>query len=195
MIHPNFVVLGFILNLIGSFSYIVETIKGKIKPNRVSWFLWALSPLIAFFAEINQGVGIQSLITFSVGFVPLLVFIASFVNKKSVWKLQAFDFICGALSIIGLILWQLTKVGNIAIVFSILSDGLAAVPTVVKSYTNPDSENYIVYLFTTFNAIITLMTINIWNFANYAFPVYILILDVLLVVLIKFRPRKILTHK
>lgn len=194
MINENFVILGFILTLIGGFSYLVDTVKGKIKPNRVSWFLWAVAPLIAFYAEIKQGVGIQSLMTFSVGFVPLLVFFATFTNKKSVWKLGRLDLMCGLLSIIGLVLWQITKIGNIAISFSILADGLAAIPTVVKSYTAPESENYKVYLFSMANAILTLFTINVWNFAHYAFPFYILLIDVILFVLIKFRLGKILSY-
>lgn len=195
MINPNFVIVGFILSLIGGFSYFVDTVKGRIKPNRVSWFLWSLAPLIAFAAEIKQGVGIQSLMTFSVGFIPVLVFLASFVNKKSYWKLGALDFICGALSLVGLLLWQITKVGNIAIAFSILADGLAAVPTLVKSYVAPETENYQVYLFIFFNSAITLLTIRIWNFAHYAYPVYILLLDLALFVLIKFKIGKFLRQR
>jgi len=72
-------------------------------------FLWALAPLIAFAAEIKEGVGIQSLMTFMVGFTPLLVFLSSFANKQSVWGLKRFDFICGVLSLFGLFLWYATK--------------------------------------------------------------------------------------
>src|SRR3990167_6200007 len=109
MLHPNFVILGFIIGLVGSLSYLIDTIKGKIKPNRVTFFLWALAPLIAFAAEVKQGVGIQSLLTFSAGFIPLLIFIASFLSKKAAWKLHKFDFLFGGLSLLGLVLWYITK--------------------------------------------------------------------------------------
>ena len=82
MLNPNFIILGVILQFVGGMSYLIDTVKGKIQPNKVSWLLWAIAPLVAFVAEIKQGVGIQSLATFIVGFVPLLVFIASF---RSVW--------------------------------------------------------------------------------------------------------------
>lgn len=94
MLNENFVILGAVILAIGSLSYLIDTLKGKVKPNRVTFFLWALAPLIAFAAEIKQGVGIQSLMTFMVGFSPLLIFLASFVNKKAEWKLGSFDFIC-----------------------------------------------------------------------------------------------------
>lgn len=183
MINENFVIFGFILQALGSLKYIIETIKGRIKPNRVTFFLWALAPLIAFAAQINQGVGIQSLLTFSVGFFPLLILIASFVNKKAEWKLEKFDFICGALSLIGLLLWYITRQGNIAITFAIFADGLAALPTIVKTYRYPETENGWLYLTRVIYALLTLLTIKNWSFAYYSFPLYILIVDIVIFVL------------
>jgi hypothetical protein len=187
MLHPNFVILGILIHFIGSFSYLVSTIKGETNPNRVSWFLWALAPLIAFAAEIKEGVGIQSWMTFAVGFSPLTIFLASFINKKSFWKLKPFDLICGALAIIGLLFWNITKNGNLAIFFGILADGMAAIPTIIKSYHFPKTENYHVYLGAAVSAAITMLTIDNWNFANLGFPLYIFILCAGLVFLIKFR--------
>ncbi len=187
MINQNFIFIGLLLQAYGGWQYFIDTIKGKIQPNRVSWFLWSFAPLIAFAAEVKQGVGLQSLTTFIVGFIPLVVFIASFVNKKAVWKLGVFDFICGLLSVLGLILWLVTKVGNIAILFSIFTDALAAVPTIVKSYKAPESESVGVYSFGVINAAITILTIRQWNFANWGYPVYLLFLDILITVLITFK--------
>ncbi|MBW7959961.1 hypothetical protein H3C65_00490 [Patescibacteria group bacterium] len=187
MIDERFIFLGFSLSLYGNLSYLIDTIKGKTKPNRVSWLLWSIAPLIAFFAEIQKGVGLQSLMTFSVGFGPLLIFLASFLNKKSYWNLNKFDYFYGLLSAIGIIVWKLTGEGNIAIFFSVLVDLLAGIPTIIKSYIAPESESYSVYLFSSFNAIITLLTIKTWTFAHWAFPVYILLIDVVLFSLIKFQ--------
>jgi hypothetical protein len=187
MISENFVFLAAALNLIGSLGYVRDTLWGHTKPNRVTWFLWALAPLIAFGAMIDEEVGVQSLMTFMVGFGPLLVFVASFVNRKSVWRLGRFDYICGALSLIGLLLWLITGEGVIAIAFAILADGLAAAPTVRKSYIAPETESGLVFLLSAISAGVTLLTIDEWNFATYGFPVYILLVCVLLFSLIHFR--------
>lgn len=192
MINENFVILGAIFNLIGGVSYISDTIKGKIKPNRVSWLLWGIAPMIAFAAEIKEGVGIQSLMTFIVGFTPLMIFIASFVNKKSYWKIGKFDIFCGLLSVLGLILWYLTKTGNIAILFSIFSDFVAGIPTIIKAHKYPETENYIEFSFSFVNASLTLLTMKIFNFANLAFPFYIFFFDLVMIMLIKFKLGKVL---
>jgi hypothetical protein len=83
MLNQNFVIIGALIGAAGSLAYLVDTVKGKIKPNRVSFLLWSIAPFIAFAAQIAQGVGLESLMTFSTGFLPLTVFIASFVNKKA----------------------------------------------------------------------------------------------------------------
>lgn len=194
MLNENFVIIGVILQSIGGFSYLIDTIKGKIQPNKVSWLLWSIAPLVAFAAEISQGVGIQAFTTFIVGFVPLVIFIASFTNRKAEWKLGKLDIICGILSLSGVILWGVTKVGNIAILFSIIADGLAAVPTIVKSYSHPESENDLVYLFGVINAGIGLLVIKAWNFEHYGFPVYLFVVCSILVLLIRFKLVKKLSN-
>lgn len=187
MIDEKFIIIGAILSIIGQISYIIDTVKGRIKPNRVTWFLWALIPLIAFVAEIKQGVGLVSLMTFIVGFGPLMIFFASFVNKKAYWKIRKLDIFCGFLSIIGLLLWYVTRNGNLAILFSVLADGAAGIPTIVKAFQIPESENYQIYMFSAINAAITILAIKTWNFAHFGFPLYILLLCLLMIILVKFR--------
>jgi hypothetical protein len=149
--------------------------------------MWALAPLIAFAAELHEGVGIQSLTTLMAGVCPLLVLIASFVNRQAVWQLTKFDFLCGVLSLLGLTLWLLTRHGDIAIIFSVAADALAAVPTIRKSYTHPESEGWINYLAAAFASIVTLLTIRHWTFANYGFPLYLMSVCLLITSLVRFK--------
>lgn len=186
MINEQFVLVGAALNLIGSLSYLRDTIRGKTKPNRVSWFLWALAPLIAFGAQIDDGVGFSALMTFMVGFGPLLIFLGSFVNRRSEWRLNQLDLVCGILSILGLALWLTTGDGILAIIFAIVADGLAAVPTLVKAYKEPKSENWHAFLLGAISAGITLLTIDNWDFAHVGFPAYIFAVCIALFILIKF---------
>jgi len=192
MISENFIYFGVFLNSIGSVVYITDTIKGTTQPNRVTYFLWALSAMIAFASQVSQGVGTQVLLSFIVGFWPLLVLISSFLNKKSYWKITKFDIVCGVFSLFGLILWIVTKVGNLAIVFAILADTLASFPTIKKSFTNPESETIWPYFFGAIFAGLVILTIKNWNFETYGYPFYILTMNIILTTLIKFDFKKLL---
>jgi hypothetical protein len=187
MLDSHFVIIGTLIGTAGSVAYLIDTLKGKVKPNRVSFLLWSIAPLIAFFAQIKQGVGLEALMTFSTGFQPLTVFIASFVNKQAEWKLTRFDLICGILSLVGLVLWMITRVGNVAIFFSIVADGLAAVPTIMKAYKYPDTEIAWPWIATVFGVILTLLTLSTFTFANSGFILYILIENILIYSLVQFR--------
>lgn len=187
MLNENFVILGAFINLLGGISYIKDTLQGKVQPNRVSWGLWAVAVLVAFSAEVSQGVGIQSLATFMVGFIPLLIFLASFINKKAYWKIGRFDILCGTLSIIGLVLWQITKVGNIAIIFSIFADLSAGIPTLIKAYKYPETENWIEFISSFISVSIAMLTVKTWTLAYYGFPLYIFFYDLAAFLLIKFK--------
>jgi hypothetical protein len=187
VINEKFVLVGALLNLIGSGTYAFNTIKGKTKPNRMTWFLWALAPLIAFGAQFGEGVRWASLMTFMVGFGPLLIFISSFINRKAYWKITKLDIVCGLISVFALALWLITGTGLIAIMFSILADLIAGIPTLAKAFYEPESEHPSVFRNGAISAAITLLTIKEWQFANYGFALYILLICIVIYTLIKFK--------
>lgn len=194
MISENFVYLAVAISLIFSAKYISETIKGRVKPNRATWLMISITPMLALAGELDKGVGIRSLVTFMSGFIPLLIFIASFVNKKSYWKLTNTDYTLAGLSVVGLVLWRLTGEGNLAIVFAILADGFAFAPTIIKAYSFPETEDHIVFVGGAISAIIGLLVLDSWTFADWAFPIYLLIADLTMVYLVGIRQKKHSSH-
>ena len=181
------VFIGAAVQLLGIFSYIKETLRGNTKPNKVTWLMWSVAPLIATFAALADGVGWSVLPVFIAGFGPLLVFIASFVNKNSHWELETFDYLCGFCSVLALVLWGITKEPVIAIVFAIASDGFAAIPTLVKSWKYPETETATAYTTGLFSALTSFTAIKIWNFSSYAFPAYLVIAETLFILSIYHR--------
>jgi len=179
------VIFGACLQLFGIFSYIKGTIKGTTKPNRVTWILWAIAPMIATIAALSEGVSWAVLPTFMAGFGPLLVFIASFINKRSYWKLTKTDYTCGAFSILALILWGITKDANIAILFAILSDLTAGIPTLIKSWKEPKSESAAPFLAGLVSTSTSFFAITMWSFAEIAFPIYLVAINIVLILTIK----------
>ncbi|MBW4061000.1 hypothetical protein HJC99_00255 [Candidatus Saccharibacteria bacterium] len=137
MLDSRFLYLAAVIELIGVAAYAFDTFKGNTKPNRVTWLLWTVVPFIAFFAQISEGAGLATILTLAVGLGPLLVLLASFLNKQSYWQVTKFDLICGVISVLALILWYITGKGNVAIIFSMLADFMAAVPTLVKAWKYP----------------------------------------------------------
>jgi len=176
------VFVGAIISLVfGVLPYIKDTLRGNTKPNRVTWLIWALAPLIATFAAIADGVGWSVLPVFMAGFGSLLIFVVSFVNKNSYWKLETFDYFCGFCSLLALALWAITKEPVVAIILAIVSDGFAAVPTLIKSWKHPETETLAAYIAPLFGILTGFTAIKTWNFSSLAFPIYLLIISILII--------------
>ncbi len=187
MLDERFVIVGFILNFLGSLSYFLAVLRGQAKPNKVSWFLWGIFPLIAGIAQLDQGVGLQALPTFSATFCSFVVLLAAFFNKKAYWKLGALDWVCGALAGLGYILWQITDWPNLALMFAILADFLAGVPTIVKAYKSPETESSWTFLLGFINYVLGLLTLQALDFAHLSFPLYAGMMCLTFFALIQFR--------
>jgi hypothetical protein len=174
------VIIAAFASLIAALVYVRSMVVGGTKPNRVTWLMWTIAPLIAAAAEVSNGVGWAVLPVFMAGFSPLLILTASFLAKKAYWKLSTFDYVCGALSGLALIMWWLTKDPNVAIVFALASDALAAVPTLTKAWKNPKTESVWPFIVGVFAAASSLAVASLWTFSEYAFPSYLIMVNVLI---------------
>ena len=188
MINVNWVYLGSAIGALGTAVYLRDTLRGTTKPNRVTWLLWAVAPLLAAAVELDEGVGLRTLPTFMIGFMPLLVFIASFHNPASVWRIRRIDYVCGVMSLVGTVAWLVTRNGVLAISAAIAADFMAGVPTLMKSWTHPETETVHTYLGAVASMVILLLTIEHWTFDVAAFPLFIACIASVEVVLVGLEP-------
>ena len=137
MLPPQIVYITVVVSLIGASFYIRNILKGKTRPNFVSWFFWMLAPFVGVFLQLKAGAGLSVLPVFMAGFIPFLVLVASVLKRNAYWKITFFDVACGIFAFVALILWILTQNTALSILFAILADALASVPTLVKTYKFP----------------------------------------------------------
>ena len=173
MINENWIYLGTAIGAAGAAVYLRDTLRGTTQPNRVTWLLWAVAPLLAAAVALNGGAGLRALPTFMVGFMPLLIFIASFHNDAAVWKVRRMDYACGAVSVIGTVVWLVTRNGVLAISAAIAADFLAGVPTLMKSWTHPQTETVHSYIGALISMVVLLLTVDHWTFDVVAFPLFV----------------------
>lgn len=193
MIPSYFLWLAPLISLTGGAFYIRSTLKGQTKPNRVSWVLFALIPIIAAAAALKEGAGLAVMPTIAAGLSPVLVVIVSFWNKNAYWKISKLDIVCGVLAVLAIVLWVSTDNPLLALAFAILADALASVPTIIKSWKHPETENFLGYTPAIINATMAFFVIGVTHltFANFGFSTYLLVTCITLVVIILARkPRR-----
>ena len=177
------VIISACVMLYGGYAYFVDTLSGKTKPNRVSWFMWALAPLVSIGAAFSADADIWASVRVIVGgIVPALVFFASFINRNSYWRLTPFDLICGVLSLIALVFWGLVDSPLVAILLATAGNTFASIPTFFKAWNYPETETRLTYVTSFLSAILIVPAIPEWNIENAAFQIMLIVTTACLLV-------------
>ena len=179
--------LGAALSVAGTWNYVVATLKGHTKPNRVTWIMWAVAPLLAFAIEVQQHVGVSSFTTLLFGIMPIFVLIASTKNPNGQWKISVFDAVCGVVSIIGLVVWLSTNHPTWGLVAQVVADAVAGLPTLHKAMRHPQTESPFAFLTGVVNSALALLVLHHWTTSGALFPLSILIMNSLIVFFIVTR--------
>ena len=175
------VLLSILISVCGSIPYIRNTISGKSKPNRVTWGMWALAAMTSAGAAIGAHADPWTTSrVFMAGFMPFIIFLVSFVNTKSYWKLTPFDFVCGIFSLGALIAWLIVDSNKVAVLLALAGDAIATLPTIIKAWKHPETETGTLYIASIISAALILPAIPVWNVVNSAFQIYLLIITSIL---------------
>ena len=178
------IIIAIVLRLAGGLGYLLATIRGRVRPSAVSWFFWGITPMITFAVQMQQRVGLQSLVTLALGVGPLAIFLVTLYKHHKKLRFTIADIICACFAATGLTLWLITSNPLIAIACGILGDFFSAVPTITKSYHHPETEHAMPYFLSALSMAVALYALTEWSFVNYGFTLYMLVINVVFVVII-----------
>lgn len=194
MLPEYFALISTAIVSLGALQYLYLTIKGDVQPNRVTFLFWGLFPLIAFFAQYYEEVSAVIWITLSTALLPLAIVAVSYINPAAYWRLRPRDYYLGALAVSTIILWFVTEDAVLAIVLAVTADFLAGIPTLIKSYTHPFSEDWQPYALNALGFIIGVFSIQEWVAAEYVYLIYLAVITSIFTILIYTR-QSILKNK
>ena len=187
MLDPNWVFVSAALGLVGSVRYGIATLAGTAQPNLVTWTLWAGAPLIAFFAQLDAGVGLPAVLTLAAGVGPVIVVASALITTHGRAQLGVFDIACAIIAAFALVVWLGFDAAPLAVIFAVGADAAAALPTIRKAWRDPTSENLLFYVLVGLGATITLFTLVTWTPADWVFATYMLALCLLIIGVVTLR--------
>lgn len=153
--------------------YIVDIIRGKSRPNIVSWFTWSLLTGIAMAAAFAAHEPRTALLLLGETTGTLLV--AVFGLKYGYAKLSLFDGLCQTGAITGLILWLVFNSPTVATISVITVDMLAALPTLKHSWVDPQEETWQTYMLVVVASVLTIISLPHYSINSATFPFYYLL--------------------
>ncbi len=177
--------------LIGCLPYLRDIYKNNAQPHVLSWLGWGFITALGAFAMLADGSGWTVAILFTNTFVCFLVAIYSAIKGNGVWSTTIFDYVFFGIGILGLILWQTLDLPVLALICAIIADFSFGVPTIIKTFKNPDSETWLPWFMSMMAGLFSLFTIQGLLFHEVAYPLYLFIYDMtLLLIVIKIIKKK-----
>lgn len=186
------IIAGFI-GLLGYLPYIITTFKGKTKPNRATWWVWGLLGIIQvisyYYSELKIDGAIWLLICYAI--CQMIMAILSIQFGEGGWN--KLDKMCLVGVVFSLFLWQWFNSASITLIFTVIVDIFGALPTVVKSYYEPQKESSFSWTIFLIANSLNLVAIGEWSLRS-IYPFYLFCLSLTLTLLLhRYRITKKLT--
>ncbi len=182
-------IIAGVIKLVGLVPYVKDIFRKKTKPERATWWIWSILNAVALAALIDAGgkwqlimVACQTLITGLIAVLSLKYGYGTFRRK---------DVVSIAAAVVGVILWQLTSQPLLALLVVIAVDALAAALTAVKTWEDPSTETLVSWVMSTLGDFFGVLAVGALNFTQLSYPVYILIADAAVMLIIVYRRKQI----
>lgn len=164
--------------LIGIYSYSLyyrDIFAGKTKPHRFTYLVWTLLTLISFAGQVTSGAGPGAWVMGLSVLGNAGIFILSFKYGEKEIVIADWLALFGAL--LALISWVITKTPTLAAILVSITDALALVPTIRKSYHKPYDETLISYFIGGLQFAISLFAIQSYSIATTFYPASIALIN------------------
>lgn len=152
--------------------YLWSIFFGTTRPSIISQSLWFLFVVIALAGQYaaegfswSMATGIATA-TNNLVLVVICLFGYGYAGHSRI------DWISAGLALVGLVLWQITQIPEIAIGFAIVATAAAGLPTYRKTFYFPETENTLTWFLIFVSAAISLVIAPAFTFASIALLVF-----------------------
>ena len=183
--HEALTIASGLLAIAGGIPYIINTIKGKTRPNIVTWGTWSLLNGINTAAAFSHG-DLQTAFFSGCGTL-ITAAIAVLGFRQGTHQYTRFDAICQVVALLGIPLWLLTDNPALAVAIVIAVDFAGGLPTLRHAWRAPHEETLVTFLVSGFAGLLLLASLREYNFVAMGMPLYIFLFDMSVIAAIIWR--------
>jgi len=108
--------------------------------------------------------------------------------RKGIGGLTRLDVLCYALLGIDMVVWLTTRSAFLALHLTVLADVIAFLPTLIKTWRQPDSETATFFIVGAIAPLFSILAATTYDYGVLLFPLYLAVVNMVEVLLI-YRPR------
>jgi hypothetical protein len=173
-----FALLAAIITVASILPYVRSMLAGSVRPDFVTWFIWALTSGIGVAAQYASGTSWS--ISVVIGNALATGIVAILALNYGIKRYSKVDTAALLLALCAIVLWAISSDPIIALTLAIAADFIAAVPTIVKAQKHPRSESPWTFFAFAGAAVLAIASSQNYDFANLAYPVYFLLIYIMI---------------
>lgn len=180
-----FLLISIVLSVWGFLWGIRTILKGYFKPQRMTRFLFMLIFVLIFIFLFMEKDTNSIYVAFMAAFGSVVIFLLSL--KKGMGGRSKFDLVVLAVALISIGMWVLIGSSLIGLITSILAGTMAYIPTYIKSWKNPGTEDWFFYLIYALASVFSILSIKDFSVAKMVFPIFLALSNGTLIFIIVLR--------
>ncbi len=172
---------------LGFIPYLIAIFRNKTKPSKASWTIWAIIGVALALSYKTSGANATMWAPISYAICPIVVLAAAYYKDRS--KMTSWpkaDKICLVVGLLLFVPWLLFKIAErsnmspewswilprVTLYGGIMVDALGSIPTVWKSWKNPEGEDSLAWTFYTVGNCLNLLAVETWSWDVASYAVY-----------------------
>lgn len=183
------IAISTVLVLTSPIIYIHSIVRGETRPHRTTRFVLLVICFLSTAALLDENHSSAFWLSAASTVQATATFALSIKWGYGGWA--KLDIACLVIAIIGLIFWQISGNALVGLYAAITADIVGIVPTFVKTYKLPRTENWQFFAIDTVAGLLSLMAIAGLTLYTASYPIYIVLVNGALAALIIVRQRAV----
>ena len=183
-----FAVLAALLAVAGNLPYLMDIVRGRVRPHPFTWFVWSIVSCIVFFGQVAKGAGIGALSTGASEIFTIIIFLFSL--RYGFKRIVRIDIVFFVIALAGLIPWVLTHDPTISVIIAVSIDLIAFAPTLRKTWAYPATETPLLYGSNVLRHMLALFSLQAYNIATVLHSVAMILTNTAMTLIITLRKKR-----
>jgi hypothetical protein len=180
-------ILSVVLAVVAAVIYILQTLRGEIRPHPLSWFLFGILSLTGYWVQRDEGARQGSWTLLAMTIICFLFVAVSVARGERSFSRNEWAFL--AAGGVVFVLYLFTRQANVAAALTTVIDALGYGPTFIRGWSFPRKDSVTSFALNGVKFVPSLMAMDPISFATCFYPATLMVLNAAVSIMLIMRRR------
>ncbi len=182
-------ILSVVLAVLAAFIYILQTLRGEVRPHPLSWFLFGILSATGYWVQREEGARQGSWTLLAMTIICFLFVAVSVARGERSFSRTEWAFVVAGGAVF--IIYLFTGQANVAAALTTLIDALGYGPTFTRGWSFPRKDSVTSFALNGAKFVPSLMAMDPISFATSFYPATLLVLNAAVSIMLLARRRAV----